>query len=259
MMYTPNLIRSSVVPHTIANETAQKTNWKNHFDSIVALERSITGKVGWKFATPFTIVTYGPIWVKKAPPSCPMKLPAGPLKANIKPTAHHAIAAIEKFVRIFATTVPAFFAREKPISRNANPACMNMTSEPATITQVVFTPTLRSSFPAIDFLRSVASARADAGTSSTAPSATSATRPNCTPRRERARGKVERLIRPPRVGCTPGSLLEGQGLVFSLVSKDWPTPFAMLSSVAIRTYCPMGERSRGRFGHADKARRSRPP
>src|SRR3954454_9281736 len=48
-------------------------------------------------------------------------------------------AAIEKFVRIFATTVPAFLAREKPISRNAKPACMNITSTPATITHIVFT------------------------------------------------------------------------------------------------------------------------
>ena len=29
------------------------------------------------------------------------------------------------FVRIFATLVPAFFMREKPISSMANPACMN--------------------------------------------------------------------------------------------------------------------------------------
>jgi hypothetical protein len=28
-MYAPNLIRSSVVPQTIASETAQNTNWKN--------------------------------------------------------------------------------------------------------------------------------------------------------------------------------------------------------------------------------------
>ena len=42
-------------------------------------------------------------------------------------------------MRIFAIPVPAFFAREKPISRKAKPACMNITSTPATITQVVFT------------------------------------------------------------------------------------------------------------------------
>src|SRR5215208_2889605 len=49
--------------------------------------------------------------------------------------------AIEKFVRIFAMTVPAFLAREKPISRKANPACMNMTSTPATITHIELIPT----------------------------------------------------------------------------------------------------------------------
>ena len=36
-------MRSSVVPHTIASETAQKTNWKNHFDSTVASDRPMTG------------------------------------------------------------------------------------------------------------------------------------------------------------------------------------------------------------------------
>jgi hypothetical protein len=43
MMYTPNLIRSSVVPHTMASETAQNVNWKNHFDWTVASESPITG------------------------------------------------------------------------------------------------------------------------------------------------------------------------------------------------------------------------
>ncbi len=52
-----------------------------------------------------------------------------------------AIAAMPKLVRIFATTVPAFLALEKPISRKAKPACMNITSEPATITHIVLMPT----------------------------------------------------------------------------------------------------------------------
>src|SRR5437763_4907810 len=52
--------------------------------------------------------------------------------------------AIEKFVRIFAITVPAFLPRLKPISRNAKPACMNITRQPATITQVELTPTLKA-------------------------------------------------------------------------------------------------------------------
>src|SRR4029450_6841693 len=47
------------------------------------------------------------------------------------------MAAIEKFARIFGTTVPAFFIREKPTSRKRKPTCMNMTSTAATTTQVV--------------------------------------------------------------------------------------------------------------------------
>ena len=50
-------------------------------------------------------------------------------------------------MRIFATTVPAFLPREKPISRNAKPACMNITSTPATITQIELMPTVSGSLP----------------------------------------------------------------------------------------------------------------
>src|SRR3954462_9547598 len=67
--------------------------------------------------------------------------------------------AIEKFVRIFAITVPAFFAREKPISRKANPACMNMTSTPATITHIELIP-IESGMP---FLLPTASMRSARG------------------------------------------------------------------------------------------------
>src|SRR3954465_12750621 len=127
-MYTPNLIRSSVVPHTMASETAQKTNWKNHFDSTVASEKPMIGKA-----------------VDGAPKSF-RKNPCGPRifpdpKGKAKPTAQYMSAAIEKFVRIFATTVPAFLPREKPISKNAKPACMNMTRQAATITHRELMPT----------------------------------------------------------------------------------------------------------------------
>src|SRR3954454_2669166 len=47
--------------------------------------------------------------------------------------------AMERLVRILATPRPAFLAREKPISRNAKPACMNITSTAATTTHIVFT------------------------------------------------------------------------------------------------------------------------
>src|SRR5438874_6105310 len=71
-------------------------------------------------------------------PWVPAIAPAPP-NASANPQAQYASEAIEKFMRIFATPAPAFFIREKPISRKANPACMNITSTPATITQVVLT------------------------------------------------------------------------------------------------------------------------
>src|SRR3954469_3219123 len=47
---------------------------------------------------------------------------------------------------------PAFFMRVSPASRNAKPACMNMTSTAATTTQMVDIPTRRSCFD-IEFLQ----------------------------------------------------------------------------------------------------------
>ena len=61
--------------------------------------------------------------------------------------------------------VPAFLPREKPISRNAKPACMNITRHPATITHMVLVPIEGSSLPLIALTRSVESARAELGTS----------------------------------------------------------------------------------------------
>src|SRR4051794_29519628 len=151
MMYTPNLIRSSVVPQTIASETAQKTNWKNHFASIVASESPMIGNA---FCGSPKSCRNQPVW--------PMRSPEP--NANAKPMAQYMIPAIEKFVRILATTVPAFFPREKPISRNAKPACMNMTTIAATITQVELMPTVSGSLPLP--AASKVSASADAGNAS---------------------------------------------------------------------------------------------
>src|SRR3954469_19124372 len=55
-------------------------------------------------------------------------------------------------------TVPAFFAREKPISRNAKPACMNITRQPATITQIELIP-IESGTPFLLPTASIRSAR----------------------------------------------------------------------------------------------------
>src|SRR4051794_4298194 len=87
-----------------------------------------------------------------------MRWPIGPPKAKAKPTAQYKSPAIEKFVRIFAMTVPAFFAREKPISRKAKPACMNITRQPATITQIELIP-IESGMPFLLPTASIRSAR----------------------------------------------------------------------------------------------------
>src|SRR3954471_13110916 len=57
---------------------------------------------------------------------------------------------------------PAFFMRVSPASRNAKPACMNITSTAATTTQMVDIPTRRSCFD-IEFLQWRAGAVADRG------------------------------------------------------------------------------------------------
>src|SRR3954454_15891906 len=80
--------------------------------------------------------------------------------------------AIEKFARILAMIVPAFLPREKPTSRKAKPACMNITSQPATITQVELMPTLSANFPGGVNV----SARAELGSTSAASTASAPAR-----------------------------------------------------------------------------------
>jgi hypothetical protein len=100
-------------------------------------------------------------------PVSPMISP-GP-NANANPHAYQASAAIEKLIRILATTVPAFFARENPISRKAKPACMNITRQPATITQTELIPTDSGRAPFTD--ASKESANAGPGNARSAPTA----------------------------------------------------------------------------------------
>src|SRR4051812_33085610 len=121
-----NLIRSRVEPQTIASETAQNTNWKKKNAAPLPLSGPSTRE-------PFEIVSPN---CRKKPESPAIFAP--PPNAMANPQAHHTIEEIEKFVRIFATIVPTFLPRVKPSSRNRKPACMNMTSTPATTTQVVF-------------------------------------------------------------------------------------------------------------------------
>jgi hypothetical protein len=72
--------------------------------------------------------------------------------------------------RIFAITVPAFLPREKPISRKAKPACMNITRMPATSTQMELIPIASGSLPATASERSCPSANAAPGAASSASS-----------------------------------------------------------------------------------------
>ena len=143
----------------------------------------------------------------------PMTCPSDPPKANANPTAQYMIAAIEKFVQIFATTVPAFLPREKPISRNMKPSCMKITSTAAITTHSVLMPT-ESGTP----LACQRSAEAAAGANS------EAIRPA-----PRTRTPKERLMNPPESRC--GVAVCGPAALGSIgrVSKDPPERFAQPS------------------------------
>src|SRR3954470_723223 len=148
--------------------------------------------------------------------------------------------AIEKFVRIFAITVPAFFPREKPISRNAKPACMNITRQAATMTQVELMPTLSASLPGGVNV----SASAELGTTSAASTARALARTAlflATAPRVRLFIGVFLLLRhaAARTGISVLRKL-GAGLrrVFIPVSKIWPRRFASWSSSALPSGVP---------------------
>src|SRR5215210_7593985 len=128
-------------------------------------------------------------------------------KANAKPMAQYMIAAIEKFVRIFAITAPAFLPREKPISRKAKPACMNMTRQPAMTTHSELIATESGRAPAC--AASSVSAEATAGMES------AATSPSRDPRASQERRKtttssVRMGARGVSAASVPGSLDTGR-------------------------------------------------
>src|SRR6267142_6938665 len=122
-----NFVRSSIVPQTMARETAQNTNSKNHFAAAGVVLHAIAGR---------SIVEPGLKVGKKPLP--PMKAKAPPAqKARPKPPAQYAIELTLRLVMTLATTVPTFFIRLKPTSSIAKPACMNRTKQAATITHTV--------------------------------------------------------------------------------------------------------------------------
>jgi hypothetical protein len=67
------LIRSIVVPQTIASETAQKTNWKKNLAGRAASENAIAGN-------------RSPLLVSRNHPSVPANQPVPP-NASANPTA----------------------------------------------------------------------------------------------------------------------------------------------------------------------------
>src|ERR1700730_7635666 len=122
-----NFVRSIIVPHTMASETAQKTNSKNHFAAAVAVLALMAGRSSCE---PGLNVGKKPL-----PPMKANQTP-GP-NARPGPTAQYAMELTLRLVTTLATTVPTFFMRLNPTSSIANPACMNMTRQPVTITQTV--------------------------------------------------------------------------------------------------------------------------
>src|SRR5450759_2337146 len=124
-----NLVRSSMVPQTIASDTAQKTNSKKNLAAAGAVEAASDGK--------FMVE---PGWNDGAKPVTPMMLLTNPLaapNAKAKPTSQYMTELMLRFTMTLATTVPTFFMRVKPTSSMAKPACMNRTSSAATTTHTV--------------------------------------------------------------------------------------------------------------------------
>src|SRR6266852_344911 len=122
-----NLVRSIIVPQTMARDTAQNTNSKNHLAAAGAVLAAMAGRF---------ICEPGLKVGKKPLPPITAKMPPAP-NAKPKPTAQYAIELTLRLVTTLATTVPTFFMRLKPTSSIAKPACMNMTRQPVTMTQTV--------------------------------------------------------------------------------------------------------------------------
>src|SRR5918994_1634620 len=131
--YTANLVRSSMVPHTIARETAQKATWKRNLaESGTCVHESPA----------YTSLTC-PAGTARNQPSVPTSALPEP-KASANPKAQNSRAAMARFTRIFATTLPTFFIRENPTSSMANPACIKRTRHAAMITHIVSIASERS-------------------------------------------------------------------------------------------------------------------
>src|SRR5712692_4776965 len=122
-----NLVRSIIVPHTMARETAQNTNSKKNLAEAVAVLESMAGRC---------ICEPGLKVGKKPLPPMSANAPPAP-NASPNPSAQYAMELTLRLVMTLATTVPTFFMRLKPTSSMAKPACMNMTMQAVTATQTV--------------------------------------------------------------------------------------------------------------------------
>jgi hypothetical protein len=94
-------MRSIVVPHTIASETAQKANWKRK--NAAELPPTFwSGPVKAVAKKPSPLMTCPGL---KKNPESPKILPAPP-KARAKPMTHQPTDATERLTKIFATIAP---------------------------------------------------------------------------------------------------------------------------------------------------------
>src|SRR5919204_2897631 len=82
-------------------------------------------------------------------PCVPM-IPLPSPNASAKPTAQYTSEQIPKISTFLPAMCAAFFIRVRPASRNAKPACMNITSTAVTITQIVLAAMRRSWFLGTD-------------------------------------------------------------------------------------------------------------
>ncbi len=130
---TMNLARSIIVPDTMASDTAQNTNWNHHLADAGTVLAAIAGRSSFEPGENVGMKPLNPTTGKSQVAAAP--------NASAKPIAQYAIEATPKFVMTLATMVPTFFMRLKPTSSMAKPACMNITSTAATITQTVSAPT----------------------------------------------------------------------------------------------------------------------
>src|ERR1043166_3504523 len=89
----------------------------------------------------FPIESSSPVDGKK--PCVPITLLPSP-KAIANPNAQYTSEQTPKIKTFLPAMCAAFFIRVSPASRNANPACMNITSTAATTTQIVLAAMIRS-------------------------------------------------------------------------------------------------------------------